>query len=442
MLSKLTSFIKKPTSKHIIINTLGNYLNVFFTAFFALILVRILNPTQYGVLSVLLGIAYVLANVLDFGTTATIYSYLPPLIENKAVNIYRFIKTNFYYQSCFSFIIIIVLFISFPTLDKIFFRTGAPSWELYLTAFSVLFFIWQNFALNCLYAAKKFLKANIYLNIQNVLKTIVIFLLSVTHNVSVGSVIFVFGILGPVIFFLFIFIQKKDLVIILLKAKITKEEFRIGYTLTYFLATQFYNLGLRMDLFLLSFFRPKDEVGFYGLSQKIILTIITTQISITQVLSPGFSKITNVTDIKSKFKNGFMYLLIPSALFLALFFTPNQIFYLFFTEKFAQTASITRALALPFIIMCLGSLLSLFILYTVKKPVYMLVTNIVMFLIISIGCYLYVPTYGVIAPRYVLAVAFTVGTIILSLAAAYEYRKLKFSTALSTPGVERSAKLL
>jgi len=115
MIHRLTSFIKKPTSLNIIINTLGNYLNVFFTALFALILVRILNPDQYGVLSVLLGIAYVLANILDFGTTATIYSYLPVLIENKAFNTYRFIKTTFFYQSLFSSVIIGILFLLRPS---------------------------------------------------------------------------------------------------------------------------------------------------------------------------------------------------------------------------------------------------------------------------------------------------------------------------------------
>lgn len=430
MIKRALNFLKKPTSRHIIINTFGNYLNVFFTAIFALILVRILDPAQYGVLSVLLGIAYVLANILDFGTTATIYSYLPPLIEDKAVNIYRFIKTNFLYQSFFSSIVICILFVTFPYLDKVFFKTGAPPWELYLTAFSVLFFIWQNFTLNCLYAAKRFLKANIYLNIQNIIKTAVIFLLAATNNVTVGSIIFVFGILGPTIFFIFLFLEKKDLVFTLIKSEVKKEEFRLGYTLTYFIATQFYNLGLRMDLFLLSFFRPKTEVGYYGLSQKIILTIITTQISITQVLSPGFSKISNFNEIKSKFRNGFLYLLVPSALFLALFLTPNQVFYLFFTEKFALTAKITKMLSLPFIIMTLGSLPTLFILYTVKKPVYMLITNIVMFLIITVGCYIYIPKFGFLAPPYALAIAFFIGTLILTFASVYEYKKLKKSNVL------------
>lgn len=425
MISRLTSFIKKPTSRHIIINTLGNYLNVFFTALFALILVRILNPNQYGVLSVLLGIAYVLANILDFGTTATIYSYLPVLIEKKSLNTYRFIKTTFTYQSILSFIVIFILFLTFPYLDRVFFKTGAPSWELYLTAFSVLFFIWQNFATNCLFASKKFIQANIFLNVQNVVKTIVLFLLIYFKMATVGSVVFVFGIFGPMIFFLMLLSEKKGLISLLAKARITKEEFRFSYTFTYFIASQFYNLGLRMDLFLLSFFRPKSaEIGYYGLSQKIILTIIATVTSVTQVLSPGFSKVKEKEDIKHQFKHGFLYLLIPSLLFFLLFLTPNELFYLVFTPKFAMTAKITKMLALPFIITTLASLPSLFLLYTVKKPVYLLIANIVMFLIISIGCYIFIPLYGAVAPPFVLAFSFACGAVILFLSAFYEYKKI------------------
>ena len=95
MIKRLFDFIKKPTSKNIIVNTIGNYLNVVFIAFFAFLLVRIMQPSEYGVLSVLLGIAYVLANILDFGTTASIYSYLPVMIEKKHKNIYIFLKTIF-----------------------------------------------------------------------------------------------------------------------------------------------------------------------------------------------------------------------------------------------------------------------------------------------------------------------------------------------------------
>ena len=424
MIPRILHFIKRPTSKNVIINTIGGYLNIFFTALFALILVRILTPAQYGVLSVLLGIAYVLANILDFGTTATIYSYLPALYEKKSHDLYSFIKSIFLYQSFFSFLVIAGLFISFPYLDKVFFKTEAPLWELWLTSFSVLFFIWQNFLQNILFATKKFMKTNIYLNLSNLIKTAIIFLMIITNNVTVGSVIFIFGIVGPVIFFLFLIFEKRRLLPIIIKSVIDRKKVRLKYTLTFFIASQFFNLGLRMDLFLLSYFRSKAEVGFYGLSQKIILTIITTVISITQVLSPSFAKITKKSEALSQLKTGFTYLSFPALLFLALFFTPKQVYELFFTENFVQTASITKALSLPFILYALGSLPMLFLLYTVKKPIYILISNIIFFTILTLGSYSLIPNLGVFGPPYAIAAALIVAITIQIFASIKEFKKM------------------
>lgn len=425
MLERVLDFFKKPTSRNIIINTIGNYINVVFVAFFAFLLVRIMQPSMYGVLSVLLGIAYVLANVLDFGTTASIYSYLPVMIENKQEKAFTFLKTIFIYQTTFSLIVITILLVSFPFLDKVFFKTGAPWWELYLTTFSVLFLIWQNYAINCLNAAKKFLQANLYLNLSNLIKTIIIFSLIPFKLVNVGSIIFVFGILGPVVFFIGLFVGKSHIFKKVLKAPVDKKEFRTGYTLTFFIANQFLNISSRMDLFLLSYFFSKSpQVGYYGLSQKIILTIMASIASITQVLSPNFSKIKTKQDIIQQLKHGLTYLLIPAGLFLLLYITPNQIFYIFFTKKFAQTALITKALSLAFIPYVFWQLPLLFILYTLKKPIVIFFANLIYFFIITIGCYIFIPKLGVHAPPYIIAVANIVGIAITATYSLFEIKKI------------------
>ncbi len=424
MIPRILQFIQRPTSKNVIINTIGNYLNVFFTALFALILVRILSPSQYGVLSVLLGIAYVLANILDFGTTATIYSYLPGLYEKKSENLYSFIKSTFFFQSLFSFFVITSLSISFPYLDKVFFKTGAPLSVFWITSISVLFFIWQNFMTNILYATKKFIKTNVYLTISNIIKTAIILFMVWTKTVTVGSIIFVFGVIGPAIFFLILLFEKRNTFTLIAKAVIDKKEVRFGYTFTYFIASQFFNLGLRMDLFLLSYFRSKEEVGYYGLAQKIILTILTTIVSITQVLSPSFAKISKKEEALSKLKTGFAYLMIPTSLFLLLFLTPDWIFDLIFTKDFVQTAAITRALSLPFVLYSLGSLPMLFLLYTVKKPGYILITNIIFFIILTLGCYQVIPSKGVHGPPYIIALALFVAVGLQVLACIKEFKKL------------------
>jgi len=424
MLEKITSFIKHPTNINVLINTVGNYLNVFFSLLFVLILTRIFNPAQYGVFNVLFGIAYVLANVLDFGTTATIYSYLPPLMVERGENMYRFIKSTFFYQSIFSMAIILILFATFPYLDKVFFKTGAPAWELYITAVSVLFFIWQNFVNNLLFAAKKFLKANIYLNIANIIKTLILFLFMASKHVSVGTVIFTFGVVGPIIYFSLLFLQKKDLFFILLKTEVKREEFRFGYTMTYFIASQFYNLGMRMDLFLLSYFGHKRDAGFYGLSQKIILTVITTVISITQVLSPLFSSANTRKQIMRHLKTGFVYMLLPAGLLLLLFITPTWIFALLFTDAFSKTAIITKALSLAYILNAFSSVLMLFLLYTIKKPIYILATNVIFFFIITLGSLYIIPVKGVFGLPTIITIAYAVATVILTIATVYEFKKI------------------
>ncbi len=415
MISRFLSFLKQPTSKQVLINTIGNYLNVIFTAFFAFFLVRVMNPVEYGVLSVLLGIAYVLANILDFGISATIYSYVPILIENDQKKLFRFLKTTFTIQSFFAFIIVGLLFIFFPWLDQVFFKTHAPWWELYLTTFSVVFLIWQNYAINLLLAAKRIFQAQLFLNLSNLLKTATIFLLTFLKIINIATVIFVFGILGPILFFLFLFFEKKHLFLKLIKAEIRKEEFKFSYTLTYFIASQFFYLGTRMDLFLLSFYFPNTpQVGYYGLSTKIILTLFASISSITQVLSPLFANLKNKDEIKPLLKKSLAYCLIPTGLFIFLFLTPDKIFFIAFTEKFSQTAAITKSLALAYILYPLANIPLLFLLYTVKKPKYILFGNLIFFIFVTLGCYFLIPIKEVYGPPAAIFLAIFVEFIYLS----------------------------
>lgn len=423
MIAKLSSFLKRPTSTAVIINTLGNYLNVFFSAFFIYLLVRIISRAEYGVFSVLLGITFVLANLLDFGTTATLYSYLPILIEKKSENAYRLIKSTFFYQTLFSSIIIGFLLIAFPWLDSVFFKTKAPIFTLYITGISVLFFIWQNFLTNCLYVSKRVFQVNLYTLIANIVKTVIVVALALTHTISVGLIIFVFGVVGPVIFFVLVYASKKNHMAAMMKAPIERSDFRISYTLTYFIASQFFNLGLRMDLFLLSYFLSKD-LGDYGAAQKIVLTIITTIVSITQVISPAYAKVKSKKDLLVNIKPAVLYMLIPTAIFFALFLTPDWVFELFFTNKFYHTPAIARQLAIVYLPYSFISLFHLFLLYSVKRPGDILIGNIAIFLIVSIGCYFFIPLYGVSAAVGSVGAAFAVASIILIGFSYRAYKKL------------------
>ena len=424
MISRLFSFFSRPTSKAVVINTVGNYLNVAFSVLFVYLLVRILTPAEYGVFSVLSSISYVLANVLDFGVTATLYSYLPLHIGSNMKRAYTLIKSTFFYQTFLSLLAIGILIIIFPWLDASFFKTQSSLLTLTITAVTVIFYVWQNYLGNCMYAAKRVTQVNVYSLIANAIKMVIILFLAYMKAINVTVILFMFGIVGPALFFVLVFQSKKNHIAAVIASPIDRNEFRIRYTFTNFIGYQLFNLGTRMDLFLISFFRPKAEVGYYGLAQKIILTIVTTVVSITQVISPSFAQIKTKMDVFKHAKSGALYMLIPTAIFVALACTPNWIFSLVFTHSFGQTAEIARLLGLAYLLYPLLSLFQLFLLYSAKKPIYNLIANAIVFVIVSGGCYLFIPRYGTSAAVVSIFVAFSLSTVLLFYFSLSEYRKL------------------
>ena len=425
MIARLIRFIKEPTSKNIIINTSGNYLNVVFTAFFALILFRSMTPVEYGMFSVLIGLAYVMSNILEFGTTASIYSTVPALFQDDDDRLYSFIKSTLFYQTTLSVIVIGSLIISFPYLDKMFFKTGVAPWILTMTAFTIILFVWQNFLTNVLFAAKRFFHANVYLNTSNLVKAIILAILMLTDNITVASVIMTYGLIGPVVFFLMVLFKNYDRIAPIKRANFNRSEIKVNYTLTYFAASQFYNVGLRMDLFLLSFFGLREQVGYYASAQKIILSIIATIVSISQVLSPQFAAAKSRLEINKLLKKGFTYMLIPIGIFIALILTPNSFFKFIFTDNFDEAIIITKILAIPFMLSAGGTVIMLFLLYTVKKPIYILISNIAFFIIVSGGSFLLIPEKGMLGPPIAIFFAFVVAILIQVVAFVKEQKEIR-----------------
>jgi len=262
-----------------------------------------------------------------------------------------------------------------------------------------------------------------YLLIANIVKTGIVIILAITHVLSVGLIIFVFGIVGPLIFFIFVYASKKNHMGAMMKAPIERSDFKLKYTFTYFIASQFYNWGQRMDLFLLSYFLSKD-LGDYGAAQKIILTIVSTITSITQVISPAFAIAKTKSDIKAHAKSALLYMLIPTVIFLLLAVTPNFIFDLFFTKKYFHTATISHLMALAYIPFSFISIVQLFLLYTVRKPAQILIGNIIFFIIVSLSCFLFIPTLGVNAAIFSIGASYLVVGLILMVFSIKEYKKL------------------
>lgn len=420
----LMDFARRPTSINVVVNTGGSVLNVLFGALIHFLLFRIMNPVEYGVMTIWLSLAYVLSAMLDFGTTATIYGYLPPMLAERKKELYNFLKSLITYQGILGVISAIILVLMFPLIDNLFLKTGASESLMIATIIAILLFIIQNFTINLLYASKDFMRANIFINLSNLLKILVLLALIPLKMTNTTTIFSVITIGGTLFFFVPVILLKGDVLIKLWRATLTRRAIKLRYTFTYLLATQIFNLGQRMDLFLLSYFGLQVDAGYYAASQKILLSIASAIISVTQVLSPQFSHIKNRHEFGSIAKQSLLYLSGPAFIFFLLIFTPQSLFGLYL-EKFAQASTLARQLAPAFIIYAFANFPLLFLLYTVKKPGAILVANVTFFLSMTIGCYTLIPTMHLAAIAPVVTVSITLATMILCIYSIYEYRAIK-----------------
>ena len=407
-MSRLVRFLRLPTTKNIVINTGGTYLNIAFAAFYTVFLARVFDRVEFGVLSVLLVFSYVLANILNFGMPASIYAHLPDIAHDKK-KAFEFLKSNVLLLTGFSLLGVVIALALTDYLDTHVFKLQAP-FGYYLIALTGTFlFIIQNFVRDSLNAVGDFFHINVAQNISNAIKACLLLILATFSKITIGNTLFVLNIVGPLVVFAAVILERKWIVSAFVNAPITRQSIKVKYTFQYFLSTQLSLLATRIDLFLVAFFLLPVDKGDYALSQRIVVAIVTTSDSITQVLSPQFAKAKEKNDIILLFKKACMYMLLPSCLFLGVSLTPTWIYNLIFTQKYAMSIPVTRLLSLAYIPFSFAAILVLFFLYTLKKPFHVLVSNAILLLIFGLGDYILIPRLGLLAPPLVTLIGFLFG---------------------------------
>ena len=384
-----------------------------------------LGRVEYGTLTVLLGVIYIGATILDCGVTTVIYSTIPTLYKSgESKKLDRLVKTIMHYQTICASVAIVALIFLFPLIDRRVLHTGAPFVTLMVTALSILGFVWQNTVQNMLMAMGKFFEVNLWFNISNIVRLVVLAIIYAYSHVNIFWVICIFGIVGPGVFLgalIYVYLHRVKGVT---EALADRELLMFRHSLTSFLAQQLFNIGMRVDLFVLAYFGLKNELGDYGIAQKIILSIISIVVSITQVLSPEFALVKTKDHLKKLLKKSIVYLLIPTALFLVLTITPSWVFKLVFTHKFTDTPALTRSLGFVYSIFGLGQILWLGLLYTFQKAHYLLYTNIIFFIVVAACNFVFIPLYGAYGAPIALCIAFIVMSVAQGRLLWREYEKL------------------
>jgi O-antigen/teichoic acid export membrane protein len=409
-------------SKNVLINAGGAYLNIAFATFYTIFLARSFDRVEFGVLSVLLVFSYVLANVFNFGMPASIYAHLPEIAHDpkKAV---KFLKSNLLLLVVLAITSLSIIFMASSFLDTHIFKLKAPPVYYALALTGTFFYIIQNFARDALNAIGDFLHINIAQNISNMVKTALLVFLALSHRLTIGNALFIMGVLGPAVVFAIIIYERKWIIRSLFDSEIARSSIKLGYTTQYFIASQLFALASRVDLFMVAYFLTPGDKGDYALAQRIVLAIVTTTDSITQVFSPQFAKVHSQNDVFSLLKKAFLYVLLPTALFIGVSIAPTYLYTLFFTGKFLFSFPVTRLLSLAYIPYNFAAILLLFFLYSIKKPVHVLISNLILVIILVVGDFFLVPKLGLYAPPLVSFIAFVSILIYLLLALLHYFKK-------------------
>lgn len=421
----INKFLFEKTHREVIINTIGNYANIFFSFLYVVIIARLFTPSDYGTYIVVFSLVYVLTNIFDFGVSATIYSYLPSTLTQKNKS-YSFLKVTLLYQTILSSLAVVILFLLIDPINASWLKLNIPL-KYYLWAFgSIPLLLWQNFALNTLYASRRFFVANILILLVNVTRLGLLLSFYYFGALNLEWLFIIFGPLGSVVFLLLLWFAHPNFPGQLLKAPLEKSHLNIGYSITFFISTQLYFVASRLDLFIIAHFMSKSEVGYYGLAQKVIFSILTTVNSITQVLSPQFSVARTRTQVMSLMKRFAYYCIIPVLLLVGAVLTPSIIYQTVFGVNYASMIDLVRILGVVNIFFIVMQIPMLFFLYTINKPRYVLICNLILLVVIGLGSYYLIIQIGLFGPPIAILASYLLVTIFGYNYFRREYNKLPF----------------
>ena len=357
---------------------------------------------------------------------ASVYAHVPEHIHDRKVTL-DFLWTIILILTLLSAASLLILLLFSQSIDRYFFKTGSSLYLYGLAFIGTQMYIWLNFVRDTLNASGKFLHINIATNVSNIVKAFLLIFISLSGHLTIAQVLIILGIVGPMIVFIYIFMRSRWLFKALSQAKASYQHVKLKFTFTYFISTQLFQLATRADLFMIAYFLTQTEVGYYGLSQRVILAVVTSADSITQVMSPQFAKIKTQVDVKKLLKQSSFYMLIPAGMFLTGSLLPTWIYTLVFGDSYQPSTFITKLLSFAYIPFPFLAALLLFFLYTVKKPHYLLISNALFFTSIAIVHTLLIPHLRLVAPAISYFTAFVLVSFIMILMYRYELKKLPTS---------------
>ena len=249
------------------------------TALIGIIIARTLGPSGKGLLAVITMIGAIILHLGNLGITA----FNTYAISNRSVKKEGIISNSFWAGliiGAISFVVVVFFAFYFP----LFFR-NIPRSYLLVYLLSLPFILWPGFFNAILVGEQKFRKLNIFtiitqsINLMGVVSLLLVFKLDVFYVLAWYVLVNIINALLPMSF---VFLT--DGFHLNLNLSVLKKTLNYGFKI--YLASIFAFLILRVDLYMVNFFKGAAEAGFYSLASTFGNTFFILPLSVITVIFP------------------------------------------------------------------------------------------------------------------------------------------------------------
>jgi len=368
-----------------------------------IIIARTLGPSGKGLLAVIAMVGSVVITLGNLG----IGSFNTYAISNKSVKKEDIIGNSFWLGliiGTICFLIILILAFNFP----IFFRNIPRSYLLFYLL-SLPFFFWSNFFYAILGGEQKFRKLNIFIIITQTINLIGVILLLLVFKLDVFYVLIWYVLVNIISALLpmgFIFLL--DGFHFNFNLQVLKKALNYGFKIC--LAGIFALLILRIDLYMVNFFKGMAEAGFYSLASTFGNVFFILPSSIIAVIFP---KINAEKRLKkesiAKYSRISLFLVFLMAIGALLFIGP--VIGLLFGEEFLASVQPIILLLPGLIAWSVATVLGGYF-FSVGYPLKLTISWFFVAVLNIVLNFIYIPQYGMAAAAlsstvsYILALGF------------------------------------
>ncbi len=403
ILAKKFAFTDTAKDTYIIFS--GNLLSAFLGFAYTLVAARALTIYDFGVLSAVINLVYLLSSLTDLGISNGIVNFVSKhKTDGKSKEADEYIKSALLIRLGAVILVGVIFLVNPLFFAKKFMATDNKVVTFWAVA-SFIAFIFYNFFPYILQAKREFFKSALVENSYGFLRLFLalVFILLGTANLSSMLFSFTFANLGPLLF---------GIIFVGLGFLFTKPNLNTYINLLVFsgwlgIGRMLNSISGRLDLQMLASMKGAFDAGIYSVPSRLTLFIIVLAGSFSAVLAPRLSSFGNKEKERSYIFKATLALLpvVGGVLIWILIAHPFIVF--LFGEKFAVSVPVFRLLALSTIPFLMTAPATTAIIYAMRKTLYVGFMAFPQMILIFLLNYYFIPKYGVLGPAYTLIIVNT-----------------------------------